>query len=192
MNDMSSGTILAVEPARFSVDEFMDMAAHPPICDWTGKTELMEGVIVRMSPAHYPHFAVQRKFFILLHSIFGDGLNGLIVGQELMLRMIGLENSALEPDVCIFREPPEGQRLADSNSVLLAIEISDTTFRTDFGTKREFYATAGIPHYWVADINARETHVMSDPANGDYRKRDVIAFAAPLPVPGCDQSITID
>lgn len=50
------------QPARFSVEEFMATAGEGgPLGDYVGKIELVEGVIVRMSPANNPHFHYQRQ-----------------------------------------------------------------------------------------------------------------------------------
>ena len=39
----------------------------------------------------------------------------------------------------------------------------DATLDHDLTTKAELYATAGVPEYWVLDVNARELHVFRDP-----------------------------
>ena len=49
-------SIVAEGPARFSVEEFMAMA-HV-LDGLPGKVELVDRVIVRMSPANYPHFSI--------------------------------------------------------------------------------------------------------------------------------------
>jgi Uma2 family endonuclease len=60
------------------------------------------------------------------------------------------------------------------------------------GPKRAAYAIAEVPHYWVVDVNRKETVVMSDPADGDYRVRQVVPFDALLAVPGTKRKIRID
>jgi Uma2 family endonuclease len=192
MNELSTRPMIAEEPARFSVEEFMAMAQQPPLSDWCGKIELVEGVIIRMSPAGYPHFGIQRRIFRKLDKIFGDGLDGWIVGQELTVNMTNPPQSVREPDVCIFKDPGPIKGLVRSDALLLAVEVSDTSLREDMGPKRLAYALAGVPHYWVVDVNRKETVVMSDPADGDYRARQVVPFAALLVVPGTKRKIRID
>jgi Uma2 family endonuclease len=191
MNDVSAHPFIAEEPARFSVREFMTMAQQPPLSDWCGKIELVEGVIVRMSPAGYPHFGIQRQIFRKLDKIFGDGLDGWIVGQELNVDMVRPKQSVREPDVCIFRDPGAIKGLVKSDALLLAVEVADSSLREDLGPKRSCYARAGIPHYWVVDVNAQEIHVMTDPDKDDYRTKSVVPFAKSLLVPGTRRKIKI-
>ena len=169
----------------------MEMAQQPPLSDWCGKIELVEGIITHMSPSGYPHFGYQRRIFIKLHDIFRDGLDGYIVGQELTVHMIQPKQSVRLPDVCIFCDPGNIEGIIKSNALLLAIEVADTSLREDLGPKRLSYARAGVPHYWVMDINAEVTHVMSDPHKGDYRSQAVVPFKSLLAVPGAARRIRI-
>jgi Uma2 family endonuclease len=191
MNQLSTLPLIAEAPARFSVREFMEMAQQPPLSDWCGKIELVEGIITHMSPSGYPHFGYQRRIFIKLHDIFRDGLDGYIVGQELTVHMVQPKQSVRLPDVCIFRDPGAIKGIIKSDALLLAIEVADTSLREDLGPKRLSYARAGVPHYWVTDINAEVTHVMSDPHKGDYRSQDVVPFKSLLTVPGAPRRIRI-
>ncbi len=191
MNELSTRPFIAEEPARFSVDEFMTMAQQPPLSDWCGKIELVEGVIVHTSPEKYPHFGIQRQIFLKLDKIFGDGLDGWIVGQELNVNMTRPKPSVREPDVCIFRDPGAIKGLVKSDALLLAVEVADSSPREDLGPKRMSYALAGVPHYWVVDVNRQETHVLGDPYQDDYRTRSVVPFGAALSVPGTRRKIKI-
>jgi Uma2 family endonuclease len=176
-------------PARFSVEEFMAMAGGA-LGEIVGKVELVDGVIVRMSPANYPHFSYQRQLFLALHDIFGRGIDGYVVGQELTVRLGPA--TVRDPDVAIFRDPGMISGIVGADAVLLAAEVSDATLRDDLGPKRLSYAAAGVPHYWVIDIAGRVVHRFSGPHDGDYLRDDPILFGEPLPVPGTDQTITID
>lgn len=191
MNEISTHAFAAEKPARFSVDEFMLMAQHPPLSDWCGKIELVEGVIVRMSPSGYPHFGIQRQIFRKLDAIFGDGLDGWIVGQELTVNMIRSKPSVREPDVCIFRDPGPIKGIVKSDALLLAVEVADSSLREDLGPKRISYAKAAVPYYWVVDVNRQETHVMSDPDKDDFRNKSVVPFAEGLLVPGTKRKIKL-
>ncbi len=174
----------------FSASEFMRMADAGAFTDIPGKIELAEGVIVRMSPANNPHFTHQRQLFIKLHNIFGDGLNGWIVGQEPTVKLA--QNTVRDPDIAIMRDPGDSQTINNAVDFLLVAEISDTTFDEDLRGKRLSYARAAIPHYWVVDIRKRRILTMADPVNGDYRTQQEIAFGEEIPVPGCDAVIALD
>jgi Uma2 family endonuclease len=71
------------------------------------------------------------------------------------------------------------------------VEISDTSLTYDLTTKAELYATAGIPDYWVLDVDGRQLIVFRDPqpipdGGAAYRSRTTHAPAdavAPLAAP---------
>ena len=161
----------------------------PALQEIPGKIELVDGVIVRMSPANYPHFSHQRQLFRKLDAIFGDGIDGFIVGQELTVRLG--QSTVRDPDIAIFRDPGLIDFIVDRDVLLLVAEVSDSTLLEDMGPKRRTYAEAEVPEYWVVDINRRRTHRFTDPAEGAYNSEQIVPFGEPLPVPGTDRSITI-
>ena len=59
--------------------------------------------------------------------------------------------------------------------ILLLIEVADTTLPLDLGEKATLYAEAGIPEYWVVDIEGRRLLAHRQPAGGGYS--DVRSFA---------------
>ena len=176
-------------PARFSVDEFMEFVATG-VLDGTGKVELVEGVIVRMSPALLPHTIYQRKLFLDLDAVFDSAGRNRTAQFELSLR---LNDATLRvADIAVLDVPPLERRFADASTVLLIVEIADTSRERDLESKREDYARAGIPHYWVVDIEKRLVHMMTTPLDGDYATRKPAAFGEPLPVPETDRTIVVD
>lgn len=190
---MNKPAILAPEreePARFTVDEYVAMIEAGAFENVVGKIELVEGVIVRMSPPMQPHFWLQRQLFLKLHTIFGDGLGGWVVGQEPTVRTG--ERSVRNPDVAILRLPSKIERaIFDRSNLLLAAEISDTTLGTDRGSKQAGYAQAAIPHCWIVDVNGRQLIAMSEPAGGVYATETKVPFGEPVGVPGTTSTITL-
>jgi Uma2 family endonuclease len=81
--------------------------------------------------------------------------------------------------------------LVTSDALLLAIEVSDSSLRDDLGAKRLSYAKAGVPHYWVVDINAAQTHVFGEPLKGDYGSHDIVPFGKLIAVPGGNRKVRI-
>lgn len=177
-------------PARFTVEEFLALVRQPPIADWIGRVELVNGEIMRMAPANVPHWNAQRLVSLQLQSALAPLGPDWIVGQEPTIRLSG--DTLREPDVAVLRDPDLRATLFDRTALFLAVEIADTSIRTDLGTKRRDYANAFVPHYWVVDLNTRTTHVMTDPRGSDYGQRRPIPFGEPIFLPGPDISITID
>ena len=48
-------------------------------------------------------------------------------------------------------------------SAVLIVEVAHTSLFTDTTTKAEWYATAGVPEYWVVDVENRRLLVYRDP-----------------------------
>jgi Uma2 family endonuclease len=52
--------------------------------------------------------------------------------------------------------------------VALLVEVSDTTLDLDLGPKLRIYAEAGVPEYWVVDLNGgRLTRMWEPVGDGD-------------------------
>lgn len=176
-------------PVRFTAEEFMELAQHPPISEWAGKTELIEGEIVRMSSTDIPHWMVQQDVSRQLTSVFAEVGSGWLVGPEPTVRF--RKRTVRLPDVGVFRDPTLGPSIFQVADLFLAVEVADTTLRNDLGSKRAGYAEAGVPHYCVVDVNGRKTHIMAEPEAGDYGAKRVVPFRGPLAVPGTDATITL-
>jgi Uma2 family endonuclease len=190
---MNRPVALAVEteePARFTADEFMDMAAAGAFEDITGKIELVEGVIVRMSPSEASRFHHQRRLYDALHAVVGKSLPGHFVGHTPTVRLNG--RTVRDPDLAIIHDLGRTEGVFEPGEFLLVAEISVSTLRKDRTSKRVSYAGAGIPHYWVIDVKGRQTFLYSDPRDGDYQEEAVIQFGVPMPVPGTEATITLD
>jgi Uma2 family endonuclease len=176
-------------PARFTAAEFIELVQHPPIVDWPGRIELVEGEIIRMAPANIWHWNTQRLTFLRLQSALADAGVDWIVGQEPTVRL--RPDTIREPDVAVLRDPDLTAALFDGAALFLAVEVADTSLAIDLGGKRRDYAEALVPHYWVIDLNGGCVHVMAQPEAGDYATRSLIRFHEPLMVPGTTASIVI-
>ncbi|MYC33916.1 MAG: hypothetical protein F4X64_12180 [Chloroflexi bacterium] len=49
-----------------------------------------------------------------------------------------------------------------------AIEVADSSLEFDYGPKSEFYATAGIPEMWIANLRTGEVEARTDPVSAEY------------------------
>lgn len=68
----------------------------------------------------------------------------------------------------------------DPTTVALVIEIADSSIAHDLGRKSGKYAQYGLAGYWVVDINARKTHVLTSPEDGAYRDITSVPFDVAL------------
>lgn len=75
-----------------------------------------------------------------------------------------------EPDFFVF---PAGTPMEDVRgpTVLLVVEIADTSLRIDGSLKLRRYAGQGVREYWIINARTRETTVMREPSETGYGKR---------------------
>ena len=148
------------------------------------RAELVEGEIVVLSPQKFAHNVTTDRTF--------DLLRGLLAG-EFWVRMqspiVLTDTSEPEPDVSVV--PGKREDYVDHpNGASLVIEVSDTTLYFDRGKKMQMYARAGIPEYWVVNLQDEEVEVRKRPLSGTtageepryldlevYRRGDVINLA---------------
>ena len=186
----SMATTLSVQethrdvPVRFTAEEFLRMGDLGLFDD--RKVELVDGEIIELGWPGFPHGMLQMRLGFLLQTALGG--TGMIVTGETGMLMAG--NRVRAVDCAVVRRPPATNLLAPSD-VILAIEISDTTLGRDLVAKALDYGQAGIPHYWVLDVNARVTHAMTAPGPFGYSRREAIGFDDTLAVPGSDAKITL-
>lgn len=115
------------------------------------RSELQEGVLM-MSPSPRPEH--QDAITALIMQV-GPAV---AAGWKLAPDLDVIVDSSFPPTV---RRPDLSVRKADAgrevsaDQVLLIVEIlSPGTRRQDLVTKRSEYADAGIPHYWIVDLDA--------------------------------------
>lgn len=186
MNELTQPTWAVAEPARFSIDDFMRFV-DAGVFEGE-KAELVDGEIVRMNSAMPLHKLYQYQAHDALKAAL-DEEGGWTVYMEYSVR---LGSATLRDiDVAIAKPLRPVRVFPGASTVLLAVEIADSTRLKDLGGKLRDYAVAGIPHYWVVDIDRRCTHVMSEPGDEKYAKRDPIPFGEPLVVPGTDRTIVV-
>jgi Uma2 family endonuclease len=179
------------QPMRFTAEEFFELAALPPIADHVGKIELVDGVIVGMSPAENPHAVYHTRLLLRLAQAYGNerpgGWRPLV---EISIKLGSLTVRDADIAIVKYREDPQGPALPED--VLLIVEIAHTSLDRDLGPKLRNYAAAGIAHYWVVDVGARRTHLFKAPKGEAYGSHIIVAFGDPLSVPQTDKTIVID
>ena len=80
------------------------------------------------------------------------------------------KSNFLEPDIAVLKEnsPDYETRHPQGSELLLIVEVAETSLSRDTTTKRDLYARAGVPEYWVLDLESRRVVVHSAPAEGQY------------------------
>lgn len=119
--------------------------------------QLIRGEIIDMGPEGARHFTTVDLAVEILRAVFGSGFYVRQAGP------IRFSDSIPEPDVAVVTGKRADYATKHPDTALLAVEVSDTTLSYDLTTKAELYATAGIPEYWVLDLDGRQLHVFRDP-----------------------------
>ena len=90
-----------------------------------------------------------------------------------------------EPDIILFPESITVNAVR-GDTVLLVVEISDTSLAMDLTVKAALYAHFGVREYWVIEPRKRVTHIHREPGPEGYgsvvkvtAKRRVEPLAAP-------------
>jgi Uma2 family endonuclease len=132
------------------------------------RVELWKGVIVRMSPQKSPHaFAVQKLTELFSVAVVPTRRAGVRVQLPLALG----DDSEPEPDIAVVEAREYRDELP--TTALLVIEVADSSLRFDREFKAPAYAEAGIPEYWLVDVQRKLIEVHRDPTEAGYRTRNV-------------------
>jgi len=142
---------------RWSVAEYLQLT-ESGFLTADDKVELLAGWIVPRMTHNAPHdSAIQRLVRRLFQSLLDDW-------DVRVQSAITTGDSVPEPDVAVV-PGPEGrfdQQRPTVGEVELVVEVSDTTLRQD-RMKREIYAAAEIPTYWIVNLQGRTIEVSSQP-----------------------------
>ena len=143
-----------VRPWRITRDEYYRLGE---LGFFDGRrVQLIRGEIVEMGKQGWPHALAIGLIADILRVVFASGQ---WVSEQPHFRTAGSEPEA---DVGVF--PGAKRDYADHPDVAtLLVEVADTSLFYDTTTKAELYATAGVPEYWVLDLNGRVLHVFRDP-----------------------------
>lgn len=170
METVTQSSAATVEPWRFTAADYHRMG-EAGIFHEDDRVELIEGVILRMSPIGDRHAG---------RVIFLNRLFSLRLGERAFVSVQNAvrlsERSEPEPDLVIMRPPSDVQavRAPRPEDVLLLIEVSDTTLAFDRDTKVPLYAASGIPEVWLLDLQGDRLRVYREPYEGEYRSITVL------------------
>ena len=127
------------------------------------RIELIRGVIVEMSPQNMPHsWAIQMLTRLLVPPLVGRA------DVRVQLPLAAGDDSLPEPDLAIVEPRYFGR--AHPDRAFLIIEVADTSLKFDRQEKAELYATAGIPEYWVVNLNDKIIERHNELAGGAYTR----------------------
>ncbi|UXE63490.1 MAG: Uma2 family endonuclease [Woronichinia naegeliana WA131] len=156
----------------WTVDEYYQMA-KTGILQPDEKVELIAGQIIRnMTPQGSFHAAAITRTNRLLNQPVQPRF---LVRSQLPIQ---LDNrSEPEPDLALVKSDPldYDDRHPKAEDVYLIIEIADSTLKTDLTLKKQVYAEAKIPDYWVLDLAKRQLYVYRQPTEEGYQQEQILS-----------------
>ena len=146
-----------VRPLRRA--EYEAMVAQGVFTD--ERIELLEGVIVEMSPQNPRHAAVVERLTNRLARAVGDRAS-----VRVQLPLAVSEISMPDPDVALV--PAADHDRAHPTTAWLVVEVAEASLRKDRLVKAEVYARAGILEYWVVNLVDDRIEIHADAVGSAY------------------------
>jgi Uma2 family endonuclease len=111
------------------------------------RVELLEGVIVAMSPQNPRHASATTRVAAALR----DALDKRAVIRVQLPLVVGTY-SVPEPDVAVVSGQAADYDDAHPTTALLVVEVADSSVAEDRLTKAAIYAAANIPEFWIVNL----------------------------------------
>jgi Uma2 family endonuclease len=176
----------ALDVRRFTPAEFLALA-EVGILTSGDRVELLDGVIIKMTPIGDPHAATVDIYTEMLPS-------GVDRGTLLRVRgPLALdEHSRLYPDLMLLRRREDYYRLSPPTpeNVLLLIEVAETSVEYDRNEKLPRYANAGIPEVWLTILPERIIEAHTEPSSGRYAHTRIFALGDTITA-GCFPDVAL-
>ena len=144
---------------RLTVEQYHDMIRNGTLGD-RDPVELLDGILVQKMPEGPAHAGLIDIAADVLTRIVPPGW---IVRQAHPITLI---ESEPEPDVAVARGDRRVylQRHPAPADCGLVVEIANSSVLRDRGWKRQLYARAGVPVYWIILVAERAVEVYTNPS----------------------------
>lgn len=166
---------------RVSVAQYHAMIASGALTK-DNPVELLQGWLVQKMPKKPKHSTITRILRKLLADLV---LQGWYVDSQ---EPLTTADSEPEPDIMIVQgtELDYLERHPGPEDVALVIEISDAALNRDRTLKKQLYAAANVPVYWIINLLDSQVELYSQPfvgvAGPDYKQRQTYTLAESAPV----------
>ena len=160
---------IPVDPARlttWTVDDYVAIVESGALLH--NRVELIAGKIVDRSPVSNPHAAGVNILADIIRDVRAPKLE-VRTEQHVDLSPVA---SAPQPDivVCAWRRDRYGRQAPTTEDIYLIVEVAKSSLDYDRTTKRELYAAAGIPEYWIVNLVERQLERFLPDGEGKYPK----------------------
>ncbi len=162
---------------RMTLAEFLEMPRQEKRC------ELIDGVVYM---AAFPIPDHQFLAMVLSGHMFRQIME---TGLGIVYQVAGVvvsDSSALGPDIVVVRADRVGiigPTVIDGGPPDIVVEVLLFNRHVDLVRKRQLYAAAGVPEYWILDGDADTLMALELADDGTYRERAVLTAADTLTTP---------
>jgi Uma2 family endonuclease len=129
--------------------------------------ELLEGVLVKMSPQGWQHAAVIQRISNVLARSIDDEL-----AVRTQLPFAATDYSEPEPDIAVVHDDRVSR--THPREALLVVEVSGDSLGRDRDAKLAAYARAHVPEYWIVNVETMTVEVYTKPARARYARTQVL------------------
>ena len=160
-----------------NLSEFLDLPAQETRC------ELIDGVVYMAA------FPIPDHQFLAMVLSTQLALQIMETGLGIVYQVAGVvvsDNSALGPDIVAVRAERVGiigPTVIDGGPPDIVVEVLSSNRHVDLVRKRQLYAAAGVPEYWILDGDANTLTALELADGGTYGERAVLTAADTLTTP---------
>lgn len=173
---------------RFTVDDFHRMA-ETGILSPDDRLELIDGVIVEMTPIDPPHASAVDDFAELLFDRLG-GRARIRVQNPIVLH----DRSQPVPDLTAARRREGLYQAAHPRpeDIHFLIEVADSSTHRDRREKLPRYAAAGVREVWLVDLPRKRIEIHRDPSADGYVNVATVSSGTVFPSAFPDVAVPVD
>lgn len=133
--------------------------------------EVIDGVLYMTTAPSFFHQWIIRQLFLALHEQIDRTNVGVTIWSPIGVFMPGCD--PVQPDILVIRNHDLGiinERRVNGVPALLVEVLSLSNPEQDLEIKRDAYARAGVPEYWIVRPAERDAFVYSQPdtTQGSY------------------------
>lgn len=153
---------IAARPELMTFDQFVHWSA----AQHSGRFELVNGKVIKMSPERNGHVDAKMEAWLALkNAVAAAGLPLHASGDG--VAVVIDEHTAREPDASIQTLPVDPDSLKANEPVVVLEVVSPSSERSDTGAKlAEYFTVPSILHYLIVDTDGRNVIRHSRDAKG--------------------------
>lgn len=173
--------------AKWTVDDYHRMI-DAGILDGR-PVELLQGEIIEMSPEGESHASASAEAGEYLMRLLGDRAQ-VRPAKPITLPTVSSEP---EPDLAIVERLGREYRRHHPypENIFWVVEYSNTSLSKDLDEKKRLYAKAGIPEYWVVNLQDMTVVIFRHPANGTYQFEQTLSQGTITPLAFSDIAVSV-